>query len=331
MTFRRRTITELADMICGNFDDSTSFFPYRSSSYLTEFFRDCNLEFVHDGSTRKWWAADVLEKILSTSASHPKLPSDRFIAVVQCLMDRADATNEDTNRAGALEHLNTSLAREGFCAYYDDNGVCRIKNIRTHTTSTATQFFQRAWTNEELETRRLLEKFLASSSEDEITGQILLPLFRQLGFQRITEAGHADKALEYGNDVWMKYRLPTKHELYFGVQVKKGKIHSSGRAMETNIAGLLSQIQMMLGHLIFDPEVNKKRLIDHAIIVSGGEITKQARNWLGGRLDASQRSQILFMERDDILDLWLINGISLPKSLEDTNDAQFSLEDDVPF
>jgi len=29
------------------------------------------------------------------------------------------------------------------------------------------------------------------------------------------------------------------------------------------------------------------------------KITKQACNWLGGKLDASQRSQIMFMNRDD--------------------------------
>ncbi len=41
---------------------------------------------------------------------------------------------------------------------------------------------------------------------------------------------------------------------------------------------------MMLGHEIFDPETSKKVLVDHAFIVSGGEITKAARNWLGSKL-----------------------------------------------
>ena len=37
---RRRTVNELADMICGNEDrEGGSNFQYRSSSYLTEFFR----------------------------------------------------------------------------------------------------------------------------------------------------------------------------------------------------------------------------------------------------------------------------------------------------
>ena len=331
MTLRRRTLNEIADMICGNFEETENYFVYRSSSHLTEFFRDCNLEYVHDGSTRKWWVVDMLEKTLSNPSSHPNLPSDDFVLIIQSLMDRADATNEGKDRPEALSVLNSSLARDGFSAYYDNDGVCQLRNLKARATSSFIRPAQKAWTKEQLETRGLLVKFLETSSEDEITEQILLPLFRQLGFQRITAAGHKDKALEYGKDVWMKYRLPTQHDLYFGIQVKKGKIRSSGRSNEPNIAGLVSQIQMMLGHLIFDPEINKKRLVDHAIIVSGGEITKQARNWLGGRLDASQRSQILFMERDDILDLLLSNEVPLPISIENGNDDQILLDDDVPF
>ena len=69
---------------------------------------------------------------------------------------------------------------------------------------------------------------------------------------------------------------------------------------------------MMLGHEIFDPDINKKRLVDHAFIVAGGEITKQAKHWLGERLNASQRSQILFMDRSDILHLFVVHDVPMP-------------------
>src|SRR3546814_14352375 len=71
---------------------------------------------------------------------------------------------------------------------------------------------------------------------------------------------------------------------------------------------------MMLGHQLFDPEINKRKLVDHAIIVAGGEITNQARNLLVEQLDQSSRREILFMERDDILDLYVVNNVSLPTS-----------------
>ena len=42
-------------------------------------------------------------------------------------------------------------------------------------------------------------------------------------------------------------------------------------------------------------------------------ITKQAKNWLGGKLDASKRSQIMFMDREDILNLYIVGNVPLPK------------------
>ena len=85
---------------------------------------------------------------------------------------------------------------------------------------------------------------------------------------------------------------------------------------------------MMLGHEIFDPETSRRVLVDHAIIVTGGEITKQAKNWLGERLDASKRSQILFMERDDILNLYTTSSLPLPDAA--SGKATF-LDDELPF
>ena len=71
---------------------------------------------------------------------------------------------------------------------------------------------------------------------------------------------------------------------------------------------------MMLAHEIFDPEIGKKVLVDHAFIVAGGEITKAARNWLGNALDASKRSQIMFMDRNDILNLFVVTNLPLPSA-----------------
>jgi hypothetical protein len=112
----------------------------------------------------------------------------------------------------------------------------------------------------------------------------------------------------------MKFTLPTQHVLYFGIQAKKGKLDSSGvtKPGNANIAEILNQVLMMLGHEIFDPEIGKRVLVDHAFIVAGGEITKAARNWLGNKLDASRRSQILFMDREDILNLFVVNNVPLP-------------------
>lgn len=70
---------------------------------------------------------------------------------------------------------------------------------------------------------------------------------------------------------------------------------------------------MMLGHELFDAEIGRTVLIDHAFLIAGGTITKAARNWLGERLDASKRSQVMFMDRDDILNLFVVTDAPLPK------------------
>ena len=161
--------------------------------------------------------------------------------------------------------------------------------------------------------------------------EVLLPLFRQLGFHRITAAGHKDKALEYGKDVWMKYTLPTMHVLYIAIHAMKLNLYSSG-VSTTNVAEIHNQVTMMLGHEIFDPELSRRVLVDHAFIVAGGEITKQARNWIGNKLDASKRSQVMFMDRDDILNLFVVNNLPLPKgALPPALSAWDDLDDDVPF
>lgn len=327
MHFKRRTLDQLADMICGNFDQETSVFPYRSSSYLTDFFADADTDYAHDGSTRKWWVFSVLEEILSEPQPNALTPPDTFLRVIATLMDQADAYNETADRKQALIQLNQALSREGLEAFYGEDGICYVRS------TTSQQAFQtdlnphRPFSKLEQTRRDQLESFLSICSEDDLIEDVLLPLFKQLGFQRISVTGHKDKALEYGKDLWMRYVIPTQHVLYFGLQAKRAKLDSSGRS-EANVAEILNQATMMLGHEIFDPEANRRVLVDHAFIVAGGEITKSARNWLGSRLDATKRSQIMFMDKDDILNLYIVTNTPLPKAAVTD---EISEGDDVPF
>jgi hypothetical protein len=330
MNFKRRTLMQLADLICGNFDQETSYFVYRSSSYLTEFFADIETDYEHDGSTRQYWVADTLEKLLAEPQPSANTPPDAFARAIERLMDPSDAKNEDETRPGALAQLNAALAREGFEAFYAPDKKCYLRHIATNTVSTPAPNPHRPFSAAELERRNKLIAYLDTCSEDELIEEVLLPLFRQLGFHRITAAGHKDKALEYGKDVWMKYTLPTQHVLYFGIQAKKGKLDASGvtKGSNANIAEIHNQALMMLAHEIFDPEIGKRVLVDHAFIVAGGEITKAARNWLGNALDASKRSQIMFMDHQDILNLFVVTNLPLPSAAWPKAKPAF---DDPPF
>jgi len=326
MKFRPRNLREIAEMVVGD----AEYFHYRSSSYITQFFEECDLDFVHNGSTRWSWTNDRLAELLDEPPPHPNALPERFVNVLRVLMQKADAVKDDPGRKLALEALNKPLEREGFEDFYGEDRQLYIRHLGTKTVSAATNP-HRPFTPNEMKRREQLNAYLDVCSEDELIEEVLLPLFRQLGYHRITAVGHKDKILEYGKDVWMRYILPTQHVLYFGLQAKKGKIDASGTSHKstTNIAEIHNQALMMLGHEIFDPETSKKALVDHAFIVASGEITKQARNWLGGKLDASKRSQIMFMDGDDILNLYVVSTLPLPDGAAPRPTS--SALDDIPF
>lgn len=341
MHFRSQTIFSLSDMICGNFKDDESFFVYRSSSKLTHFFKDCGTNYQHDGSTRVKWVAEVLEKILLEPQPNQFTPPKTFAYVINVLMDQDDATNESKERINALKILNKTLKKEGYEAFYAEEAgelKCCLRNIKTNTIARNQENPHRPFSQHEIRQREKLATYLNTSSEDELIENILLPLFRQLGFHRITATGHKDKSLEYVKDIWMKYTLPTQHILYFGIQVKKGKLDASANShpKSVNIAEIYNQVLMMLGHEIFDHDINKHVLVDHAYIISSGEITKAAKNWLGNRLNSTKRSQIIFMDRDDLLNLFIVTNLPLPNEQHLTtnnidNWLPFNNDSKLPF
>lgn len=326
MKWKPRNLRDLSRMIVGDVEH----FQYRSSKYITEFFEDCDLEFVHNGETRPVWVAERLEEVLAMPGATQTSMPDAFLRIIRRLLDKGEAEGDDIDRSKALSALNIVLLREGWAAFYDEDGLAQLRHVATNTIAQMANP-HRPFTPSEVERRDQLFAYLGKCSEDELIEEVLLPLFRQLGFHRITSAGHKEKALEYGKDVWMKYTLPTLHVLYFGIQAKKGKLDASG-VSTSNVAEIHNQVMMMLGHEIFDPELNRRVLVDHAFIVAGGEITKQARNWIGNKLDASKRSQVMFMDRDDILNLFVVSNLPLPKgALPSKLPAWDDLDDDVPF
>lgn len=321
--FRNRTLRVIADQICGD----TSYFTYRTGSLLQEFMEDCGFDEQFSG-TRRWWVVDRIRESLNDPAPGPHALPVRFTTMINHLMNPSDCVDEDRSRANALLALNDALRDEGFEAFYADDGGCYVRHTKSQTLSIAPNL-NRPLSKEERATRDALESYLDSCSEDDLTTKVLLPLFRQLGFERITVAGHHDKALEYGKDLWMKFTLPTQHSIYFGLQVKKGKVDAAGitKRSNTNAAELVNQARMALGHPVFDPAINKNVLVDHVYIIAGGNITKQARNFIVTKLDVEARRHIIFMDRSDILELFPTSGAPLPPEANPEN----SLDDDIPF
>lgn len=286
------------------------------------------MDYIHDGSSRRRWVNERLQKILNSPHPDQQTPPEGFLKVIDNLMDLRDATDNDPNRFEALKQLNITLSREGFEAYYADDKRCYLRHTGSQRSIGIPINPHRPLTTQEQHKKELLAFYLNKISEDELIEEVLLPLFRQLGFHRVTAVGHKDKALEYGRDIWMRFRLPTQHFLYFGIQVKIGKLDAAGNSKNTNMAEIHNQVLMMLGHELFDPETSRRILVDHAFIVSAGEITKSARNWLGGKLDITKRSQVMFMDKDDILNLYIVSNLPLPSS---ALPPEIKVEYEVPF
>jgi hypothetical protein len=61
-------------------------FHYRSSKYITEFFEDCDLEYVHQGETRPIWAAEKIEEIVAMPSASTRAMPDPFMRVIRRLL-----------------------------------------------------------------------------------------------------------------------------------------------------------------------------------------------------------------------------------------------------
>lgn len=336
MNLSERTLEELAKMVVGD----SKYFPYRSSYYITQFFSRYGLSFVHDGSTRPRWTKERLAELNLGNGQSADLPSDDLCRVISRLFDADDFErhNEKLQSRGdtdpdhiadieqALAAFNKLVRRQGLIAYLDDSGRCYLRSTGTGVSTATFSQSSRPLSQPEIEQRQKLATFLDGASEDEFIENVLVPLFQRLGFRRVSPTGHKDKSLEFGKDLWMKFQLPTSHWIYFCAQVKKDKIDSNNASGTKNVASVLNQARMAIDHPIFDPEANRNVLLDHLFLISAGEITKAARSWLVGQLDAGQRRHIIFMDRDELLDqsARILLDLRIDEPLAIT-------KDDIPF
>jgi hypothetical protein len=132
-------LTKLAEMICG--DAPFTYFPYRSSSYLTRFFQELDLDYSHDGTTRRHWVRSVLDGINKLSPSGTNMPSREMVKVIEYLLHPNHfMANPDTDHERAVATVNDSLKSYGLIVTIDS----RTKNVKLTPTygefvSTATE------------------------------------------------------------------------------------------------------------------------------------------------------------------------------------------------
>ena len=95
------TLEGIADLICGDFPDAPT---YRTGGELTRFFHRAGIRATHDGSTRKWWTLQVLQRLDAKSRA----------AVIKRLASPKEYAGDPEAVRRAMDHLNRVLALEGF-------------------------------------------------------------------------------------------------------------------------------------------------------------------------------------------------------------------------
>lgn len=129
-------LMKIAEMICG--DSPFDFFPYRSSSNLTRFFIDLDLDYVHDGSTRRHWVNDALKELSAKKQPAPNLPSPEIVKVIEYLLHPDHFLfDEKVDREKALKAVQTCLKTYDLTVSSQSNGLVRLVPTHGEFVSTA--------------------------------------------------------------------------------------------------------------------------------------------------------------------------------------------------
>ncbi|MCD9525418.1 hypothetical protein GRJ22_02495 [Photobacterium carnosum] len=129
-------VMKLAEMICG--DEPFVFFPYRSSSYLTRFFIGLDLDYVHDGSTRRVWVTEVLNELNNKQSIQESMPSIEMVKTIEYLLHPDHFLfNENVNRERAIEAVTACLKTYDLTIATQSNGIAKVSPAHGEFISTA--------------------------------------------------------------------------------------------------------------------------------------------------------------------------------------------------
>lgn len=118
-------LVKIAEMICG--DSPFDFFPYRSSSYLTCFFVDLDMNYVHDGTTRRHWVNDVLKELNNKKELSPNMPSKEMVVVVENLIHPDHFLfDQNVDHEKAKEAVKACLKSYNLTIAEQPNGLSKV-------------------------------------------------------------------------------------------------------------------------------------------------------------------------------------------------------------
>jgi len=173
----------------------------------------------------------------------------------------------------------------------------------------------------------LTREQLAKMNEKQLRTQVLIPLFKAMGFRDVSH--YHGGSLEQGKDIVMWKQGDIRERVNYGVVVKTEKI--SGKASGgSSAAEVCFQIEQCFGKPYLDPVTTKEQRVDYCFVVSSKEITKEAINSIQGVLRGNNLDKVTdFISGDK---LWELVEEYLPERIvwEKLRQVQKVLDDASP-
>lgn len=121
-----------------------------------------------------------------------------------------------------------------------------------------------------------LLNILHELSEDDLINFVLVPLLDKMGFALVTSLGYHGPG-ELGKDITPFFK---ENEFgfreYYAVQAKAAKIHARA-GKKGNVNEVIDQAKTALSTTFFDPTDNSRKKIDHLLIFTSHDFTRDAR------------------------------------------------------
>jgi len=216
---------------------------------------------------------------------------------------------------GALALLNARSPAKDLKAFYAEDKQCYLRHIRDqdrrdphrriHTAILRPGGFKKA---------RAADFLFLDEAQRRMLRRVLLPLFASLAFTGSHLPDPWDKALRVRQGYLDEVpRCPPSTSFISAFQAKKGKLDAaeSSKAANVNVPRSTIRSQLMLGHEIFDPELSRRVwwIMPHRGRRRNHQIGEKLA-W--HKLDARSAVRSCFMDRNDILNLFVVTNLPLP-------------------
>src|SRR6266540_2789317 len=143
---------------------------------------------------------------------------------------------------------------------------------------------------------------LQNLSELELQREVLVPLFKAMGFRGVIVWGGG--SLELGKDIVMWKPGELEQRLNYGVVVKATKISGKAAPVKSSANEVYFQIAQCFANPYIEISSTEERPIHRCWVVSSREITKEAMSAIKGQLRTNGLDRVTqFIDGDTLWDL----------------------------